>query len=83
MSWFVYRGTGKVMFVPEQIKSWEDTRTGANSPWAPVWIAPPMPADGKSTVQASFREPGTYLLRCLADDGALTGSEDVTIVVAP
>lgn len=81
LSWFVYRGAGKVAFSPEQIKPWEDTRTGANSPWAPVWVAPPMPADGKSAVQVTFSEPGTYVLRCLTDDGALTNSEDVTIVV--
>ncbi len=47
VSWFVYRGKGAVTFSPEQIMSWEDTRVGANSPWAPVWVAPPMPADGK------------------------------------
>ena len=39
LSWFVYRGTGTVTFSPEQIMAWEDTRAGANSPWAPVWIA--------------------------------------------
>ncbi len=72
---------GKVTFSPEQIKPWEDTRTGANSSWAPVWVAPPMPADGTSTVQVTFGEPGAYVLRCLADDGALTGREDLTIVV--
>ena len=48
---------------PEQIMAWEDTRAGANSPWAPVWVAPEMPADGKVTVQATFAEPGTYVLR--------------------
>jgi hypothetical protein len=38
VSWFVYRGAGKVTFNPEQIMVWEDTRAGANSPWAPVWM---------------------------------------------
>ena len=33
------------------------------------------------TVQATFSEPGTYVLRSLADDGALTGYDDVTVVV--
>ena len=47
LSWFVYRGAGQVIFDPEQIVAWEDTRTGANSPWAPMWAAPDMPADGK------------------------------------
>jgi len=81
LSWFMYRGPGKVAFTPEQIKVWEDTRTGANSPWAPVWVAPDMPADGKVTVQATFSEPGTYVLRSIADDGALTGYDEVTVVV--
>ncbi len=82
LSWFVYRGAGAVSFDPVQIKPWEDTRTGANSPWAPVWIAPDMPADGKITVHATFAEPGTYVLRGLADDGALTGYEDITVEVS-
>jgi hypothetical protein len=83
VSWFVYRGpvAAKVTFDPPQVKAWEDTRAGANSPWAPIWSAPPLPADGKQPVQVTFSEPGTYVLRCVTDDGALTGSEDVTIVV--
>ena len=81
LSWFMYRGPGKVTFTPEQIKVWEDTRTGANSPWAPVWVAPDLPADGKLPVQVTFSEPGTYVLRSLADDGALTGYDEVTLVV--
>jgi hypothetical protein len=85
VSWFIYRGPAgaKVSFDPPQVKVWEDTRAGANSPWAPVWIADPMPADGKTPVQVRFSQPGTYVLRCLTDDGALTSSEDVTIVVVP
>ena len=83
MSWFLYRGPAgaKVTFDPPQVKAWEDTRAGANSPWAPSWTAPPIPADGKLPVKISFSEPGTYVLRCRADDGALFGDEEVTIVV--
>ena len=81
LSWFVYRGAGIVTFNPPQIKVWEDTRAGANSPWAPVWLSPDVPADGKVVVDATFAEPGTYVLRGLADDGALLGSDDVTITV--
>ena len=81
LSWFVYRGAGTVHFSPDQIKSWEDTRAGANSPWAPVWFAPPMPADGKVQVDVTFDQPGTYVLRALADDGALTAGENVTVTV--
>ena len=72
-----------VTFSPEQIMSWEDTRAGANSPWAPVWVAPPLPADGKHTVWATFSEPGVYVLRSRADDGALTADGQVTITVTP
>ncbi len=81
VSWFVYRGAGTLTLDPPQIKPWEDTRTGANSPWAPIWVAPPMPPDGRIAVKATFDRPGTYVLRALADDGALTGSEEVTITV--
>jgi hypothetical protein len=83
VSWFVYRGPGKASFDPAQVKAWEDTRAGANSPWAPLWAAPKLPDDGKLPVQVSFDTPGTYVLRCVADDGALTSGEDVTIVVVP
>jgi len=81
VSWYVYRGKGAVTFSPEQIMVWEDTRAGANSPWAPVWVAPQMPDDGKLTVWATFSEPGTYVLRSRADDGALTADGQVTITV--
>jgi hypothetical protein len=83
ISWFVYRGAGKVTFDPPQVKAWEDTRTGANSPWAPVWIPDPIPPDGKITTKVIFSEPGTYVLRCRADDGALTTDEDITVVITP
>ena len=83
VSWFVYRGPvgGKATFDPPQVKAWEDTRAGAYSPWAPQFTAPPIPADGKLPVSVTFSEPGTYVLRCRADDGALVADEEVTIVV--
>src|SRR6185295_15785032 len=81
VSWFVYRGAGKVTFDPPQVKAWEDTRAGANSPWAPLWSAPHLPDDGKLEVHVTFDEPGTYVLRCRADDGALVADQEVTIVV--
>ena len=80
-SWFVYRGAGKVTFDPPQIKVWEDTRTGANSPWAPLWTPPPLMPDGKYTSQVTFDAPGTYVLRARADDGALTGDDEITVTV--
>ena len=83
VSWFVYRGAGKVTFDPPQVKAWEDTRAGANSPWAPVWTPDPIPPDGKISTKVIFGQPGTYVLRCRADDGALTTDEDLTVVVTP
>ena len=83
MGWLVYRGAGDVEFEPPQVKTWEDTRSGANSPWAPIWVAPPVPADGRYTTQVTFSEPGTYVLRARADDGALTGDDELTVTVTP
>ncbi len=80
-AWLVYRGPGQVEFEPAQIKTWEDTRSGANSPWAPIWVAPPIPADGRYSSQVVFSEPGTYTLRARADDGALTGDDELTVTV--
>ena len=81
VTWFLYRGPGTVTFDPPQVKAWEDTRAGANSPWAPIWMPPPIPADGKQPVTVTFSEPGTYVLRCRADDGALVSDEELTIIV--
>jgi len=80
-SCFVYRGAGRVTFTPTQAKVWEDTRAGANSPWAPRWMAPAIPEDGKYTVAATFQDPGTYTIRCLASDGALNTPQDVVVTV--
>ena len=83
ISWFLYRGPAgaTVTFDPPQVKAWEDTRAGANSPWAPLWIPPTLPANGKVPVHVTFSMPGTYVLRCRADDGALVSDDEVTIVV--
>jgi hypothetical protein len=81
VSWFVYRGTNAVTFTPEQTKVWEDTRAGANSPWEPRWVAPKLPDDGHVQTTAVFNEPGTYVLRCLASDGAIQSTHDVTFTV--
>jgi len=83
LSWFVYRGSGAtVTFDPPQTSVWEDIRDGANSAWASGWEPPPVPPDGKWVVSATFSEPGTYVLRALADDGGLMDHEDVTVVVS-
>jgi hypothetical protein len=81
LAWFVYRGAAAT-FEPRQIKTWEDTRAGANSPWASYWTLPPVPPEGKYVVTATFAEPGTYVLRARADDGLLTSDAEVTVTVS-
>ena len=81
LSWFVYRGKATANFAPEQVKTWEDTRSGANSPWAPIWFAPPVPPEGRYVSTVTFTEPGTYVLRARADDGALFGDQELTVTV--
>ena len=81
LSWYVYRGAGAPTFEPEQAKTWEDTRVHANSPWAQHWSPPPIPEDGRYVTEVTFHEPGTYVLRCLASDGALGVDADVTVTV--
>jgi len=81
LSWYLYRGSGHVTFSPEQIKVWEDTRAGANSPWAPRWLPPTVPPDGKWVTEVTFDRPGTYVLRCLASDGAVGSDRDITVTV--
>ncbi len=81
LSWIVYRGPRLVTLAPEQMKTWQDTRSYANSPWSPPYLIPPPPPDGRWVVQATFDEPGTYVLRAVACDGALFTHENVTITV--
>lgn len=85
VAWFLYRGDPDAhpAFDPPQVKTWEDTRTGANSPWAPLWRRPPVPEDGVWRTTVTFDEPGTYILRARGDDGALYHDQDIRIVVSP
>ena len=81
-SWIVYRGdASRVMFSNDQLKTWQDTRVYANSPWSPPYLIPPVPPDGKWTVEVTFDAPGTYVLRGIAGDGALSTSENLTVTV--
>jgi hypothetical protein len=82
LSWIVFRGkAGAVTFAPDQMKTWTDTRAYANSPWSPPYTIPVPPADGKWTAQATFTEPGTYVLRAVASDGAIFTYDNVTVTV--
>jgi len=81
-TWFVYRGPSEaVEFDPPQIKTWEDTRPFANSPWTVGWTLPEAPEDGRWVSQVTFSEPGTYVLRGRADDGGLYADVEVTVRV--
>ena len=81
-SWMVYRGdASKITFGPHQLKTWQDTRVYSNSPWSPPYILPAVPPDGRWEVHATFDEPGTYVLRAVAGDGALLTGENLTVTV--
>lgn len=82
---FLFRrdGEGTPTFDPPQVKTWEDTRSGANSPWAPLWRRTPIPEDGVWRSTVTFDQPGTYILRARGDDGALYHDQDITVVVSP
>jgi hypothetical protein len=81
-AWLVYRGPGDVAaFDPPQVKTWEDTRAFANSPWAPFWVPPPAPEGNRWVTRVTFAEPGTYVLRGRADDGGLFADVEVTVDV--
>jgi hypothetical protein len=82
LSWIVYRGKASaVTFDPDQMKTWTDTRSYANSPWSPPYVIPVPPADGKWTARAIFAEPGTYVLRAVASDGSIFTYDNVTVTV--
>jgi hypothetical protein len=83
VAWIVYRGPGnKVTFSPEQFKVYADfAHEGANSPYTPGWVTPPLPPDGKHTVKATFAESGTYVLRVSAHDGGFESARNVTVSV--
>ena len=82
LAWTVYRGPAKhVTFDPEQLKAWIDTRAWSNSPWAPPYVLPEVPPDNKWIANATFHEPGEYVLRGVASDGSHFSYENVTVQV--
>lgn len=82
LSWMVYRGDADaVTFDPVQMKTWMDTRVYSNSPWAPPYLIPEPPADGRWATQVRFTEPGAYVLRAVASDGAVYTYENVSVTV--
>jgi hypothetical protein len=90
ISWFVYRAPqvapgheAKVSFDPPQVATWEDTRPFSNSPWAPFWVPPELPEDGRWVTEVTFSEPGTYILHGRADDGGLFTDREIKVTVRP
>ncbi len=82
VAWYVYRGDGAhVAFDPPQFKAYPDYRLNSNSPWSPGWETPPLPADLRWPVTATFSQPGEYVVRVLATDGGLTDHRDVAVTV--
>ncbi len=81
-SWIVYRGPARnVTFSPIQMKTWTDTRMYGNSAWSPPWLIPEPPPDGRWVAEATFQEPGEYLLRAVASDGSLFSYENLAVTV--
>jgi hypothetical protein len=70
-----------VTFSPDQMKTWTDTRAYGNSPWSPPFFIPEPPSENKWVAQATFQEPGTYVLRAVASDGSLFTYDNVTVSV--
>jgi hypothetical protein len=84
VAWFVYRGPAThVALDPQQFKIFPDYRSNSNTPWTPGWVTPPVPADSRYPVRATFSAPGTYVLRVMAHDGGLSHTQDVTVTVTP
>lgn len=84
LSWTVYRGSARqVVFHPEQLKAWMDTRVWGNSPWSPPYVLPEVPADNRWVTQVTFHAPGEYVLRAVASDGSHFNYQNVTVVVTP
>ncbi|WP_339866307.1 hypothetical protein [Pseudohongiella nitratireducens] len=81
LSWSVYRGEGETEFMPQQVKSWEDTRASANSPWGAYFKPPAVPEDGVYESTVTFKEPGRYVLWARADDGGLYADQYLEVNV--
>ena len=72
LTWIQYRGPGTVDFDPFVRPMVDHT---------PGWTPPLLPEDGRIVTTAVFSEPGTYVIRAMADDGYLYTPADVTVTV--
>jgi len=81
-SWTVYRGPAQfVEFDPVQFKTYTDTRVWANSPWSPPFVIPEVPDDNRWVTEATFSQPGEYVLRGIASDGSMFRYQNIYITV--
>jgi hypothetical protein len=76
--WLVYRGAQQVTFQPEQRDP--EFRQIGNTAYP---LPPPISSGDTVTATATFREPGTVVLRLMAHDGGLSTTQDVTVAVTP
>ncbi len=60
--------------------TWLQHRGPGQASFAPMM--PPL-ENGRATTTVNFSEPGTYVLRAIADDTVLTSMVDVTVIVEP
>ena len=74
LAWIQHRGPADVTFDP-----W----TPPMEDHTPGWTPPELPEDRRIVTTVTFSEPGTYVLRGIADDGYLYNHADVTVTVTP
>ena len=60
--------------------TWLQHRGPGSVTFSPMVTSVPL-VDGRATTSARFSEPGTYVIRAAADDGAYVSTADVTVVV--
>jgi len=58
--------------------TWTQWRGPGRASFAPMTV---LVKDGRASTQASFNEPGTYVVRAYADDGIVFEPADVTVTV--
>lgn len=73
VAWIQWRGPGRITFDPWFMEGVDDRMPG--------WQLPPMPPDGRVSTTARFSQPGTYVVRAMADTGGLFTPLDITVNV--
>jgi len=73
VTWVLYRGPAPVTFDPPHVSVVKLPPPGVEAKVERL--------EGKATTKVTFREPGTYRLRCYADDSVLVTPIDVMVTV--